>query len=301
MTDAFVDLSAAVTARVRLATPLVVGLEWGTRHQVSAILWGDGLAVSTEQSLPEMDAYTAILPGGQKLRAVPAGRDPGTNIVALRLDVPAPPGGTQAAPQKGTRATQLDVGGMVLAIGSDCEGGVRASMGMIQTLGPAWQSQCGGRIDRLIRLDLLLPREAEGGPVLDAHGALLGMSTFGPGNQILVIPAATIDRVAAQLAVDGRVARGWLGVGVQPVMLPRDIEDGAGSGLMVLSIADGAPAEGKLVQGDILLAAGSVALTSPRALISLLTADLIGATLEVRLLRGGAIVRTHVEIVARPA
>lgn len=293
MTDAFAELSAAVTTRVRAATPYIVGLEWGTPHQISAVLWSEGLAVTSEQSLPEMDFYTAILPGGQKLRAVPVGRDPGTNVVALRLEASAPP--------PGPRAAALDVGGMVLAIGSDCEGGVRASMGMIQALGPAWQSQCGGRIDRLIRLDLSLPRAAEGGPVLDAHGALLGMSTFGPRNQVLVIPASTIDRVAALLAAHGRVARGWLGVGVQPVMLPRDIEDGADSGLMVLSIADGAPVHGKLVPGDILLAAGGVALTSPRVLISLLTAEAIGTTLVVRLLRGGAVVQVHVEIVARPA
>ncbi len=303
MTDALTTFSDAVAARVRHAAPLVVGLDWGASQLLSALVWADGVAVTSEQSLPEMESCTAILPGGARVRAVPAGCDPGTNVAALRLDVPA------AQP---VTTTELDVGGLAIALGSNGDGTPRARLGAIEALGAAWQSQCGGRVDRLIRVDLNLPRAVEGGPVIDARGRLIGMSTFGPRNAVLVIPATTIDRAAGQLIAHGRVPRGWLGVGVQAVQLPLDVAaelegealDALGpvpSGLMVLSIAEGAPTAGVLLPGDILLAAGATRLATPRALTSLLAAESIGTKLVLRLLRGGAVIENTVTIAARPA
>ncbi len=292
MTDALTALSDAIASRVRQAAPLVAGLEWGTRERISAVLWQDGVAVTSEQSLPDMEAYTAVLPGGARVRAVPAGRDTTTNVAVLRLEAAAP-----SVPRSDT----LAVGGLVLALGADGEGGPRARLGIIETLGPAWQSQCGGRIDRLIRLDVALSLAAEGGPVLDGHGGLIGMSTFGPRHSVLVIPAETIGRAADQLLAHGQVRRGWLGVGVQPVQLPRDVAVDSCSGLMVLSIAETAPSHGKLLPGDILLTAGQVTLTTPRALTSLLGPEMIGVDLALRVLRGGSVTEIAVQVAARPA
>ncbi len=294
MSDALIELSDAIAARVRHASPMVVGLDWGTSQLLSALLWSDGVVVTSEQSLPEMDAYQAVLPGGHRVPAMSAGRDVTTNVAVLRLDAVA-----------ATRApgSELDVGGMLVALGSDGEGGTSASLGMVERLGPAWQSQCGGRIDRLVRLDIRLPLSAEGGPVIDSRGRLVGMSTFGPRDTVLVIPTTTIERSVGQLLTHGHVPRGWLGIGVQPVQLPRDIAVGEahGSGLMVLSIAEGAPTWGALLPGDILLSAGDIHLVSPRALTSMLGAETIGAQLSLRLLRSGAVVEATVTIAARPA
>ncbi len=62
-------------------------------------------------------------------------------------------------------------------------------------------------------------RSAEGGLALNALGRPIGMTVFGPRRRVLVIPGATIDRVAAQLAAHGRVPRGYLGVALQPVKI----------------------------------------------------------------------------------
>ncbi len=292
MTDPLTGFSAALAARVAQAAPMVVGLDWGTRERVSALLWRDGVAVTSEQSLPDLESCTAVLPGGARVRAVPAGRDSSTNVAVLRLEA--------AAPAIALGAAQA-VGELVLALGADGEGGPRARLGIVETLGPAWQSQCGGRIDRLIRLDIALSLAAEGGPVLNAQGGLLGMSTFGPRQSVLVIPAETIERAAVQLLAHGHVRRGWLGVGVQPVQLPRDIEPDSLSGLMVLSIAEGSPCAGQLVCGDILLAAGEVKLASPRVLAALLGPETIGTCCRLRVLRGGGVAEVAVQVSARPA
>ena len=60
------------------------------------------------------------------------------------------------------------------------------------------------------------------------------MAVFGPRRRTLVIPMATIDRVAELLSTKGRIARGYLGLGLQPVKL-----DGGEIGAMAISVDAG--------------------------------------------------------------
>ena len=143
---------------------------------------------------------------------------------------------------------------------------------------PEWHSQAGGRIDALLRLDVRLGVD-EGGPVLDAAGGLLGMSTAGPRRRALVIPAATIDRVLDPLLAEGRIARGWLGVGLQPVMVPDSLREAAGrdSGMMVVSLAAGGPAAAAgVLPGDIMLDLDGTPVRRARALAAAMGPERIG-------------------------
>lgn len=293
MTDMLVQLSQALQARVQAAAPLVASLTWGGRGPLSAILWRDGVLVTSEQSLPEADRYEAVLPGGARLAATLAGRDPATNVAVLRLEARAP-GFTAAEPS--------GVGALALALGGDGQGHATARLGGIEVLGPAWQSVRGGRIDRLVRVGVRLPSAAEGGPVIDADGNLLGMSTFGPRREVMAIPAATIARVLDVLLAQGRMARGWLGVGLHEVALPRDIaaRAGAESGLMVMSLAEQAPAGGVLLPGDILLAIEGTKVAQARDVAGLLGPETVGRTLSVTLVRAGELTTVAAPVAARP-
>lgn len=294
-TSPFAALSDAIAAAAAGGAPLVAGLEWGGRHHISALRWDGEALVTSAQSLPEAEGYTAVLPGGARVAAMLAGRDPSSNLAVLRLAQPAQPEAAAAEP--------VGVGALALALGSDGEGAATARMGVIEALGPAWESQHGGRIDRLIRLGLRLEEAAEGGPVIDAAGRLLGMSTFGPRRRVLVIPAATIARVLPHLLREGRIRRGWLGVGLHPVTLPHDLaaRAGAGHGLMVVNIAAGAPTAGVLLPGDILLAIGDTAVATPRSVAAALGPERIGEAVTLHLLRGGIPAQASVTIAARPA
>ncbi len=294
MTDTpFAALSQSIEATARAGAPLVVGVDWGGRHHISGVLLRRGVVVTSEQSLPSSDRYFAILPGGARVPASLAGRDPSTNVAVLKLQADAPT--IVAAPPRG-------VGQLVLALGSDGAGEITARMGAVEVLGSAWESQRGGRIDHLLRLGVRLGHAAEGGPVIDAEGGLLGMSSFGPRRGTLVIPTSTIARVL-DLLQEGRVARGWLGVGLHPVELPNEIaeREGVAGGLMVVNLADGAPAAGVLMPGDILLAIEGAAVAAPRAVAAALGPDTIGRAVNVKLLRGGAVTTASVTIAARPA
>jgi S1-C subfamily serine protease len=291
---AFAALSQTVASTARHGAPLVAGLDWGGRHHISGVLWRQGVLVTSDQSLPDAEGYTAVLPGGARVAATLAGRDPATNVAVLRLEAAAP-SIVQAEPE--------GVGGLVLALGSDGAGEITARMGGIEVLGPAWESQRGGRIDRLIRLDVHLSPAAEGGPVLSPLGTLIGMSTFGPRGSVLAIPGATIARVLEHLLLQGRIARGWLGVGLHPVALPRELADRAGvsGGLMVVNLADGAPAAAALLPGDILLEIEGASVASPRAVAAALGPDTIGRAVTLKVLRGGSVASPSVTIAARPA
>jgi len=175
-------------------------------------------------------------------------------------------------------------------------------MGAVEVLGSAWESQRGGRIDHLLRLGVRLGHAAEGGPVIDAEGGLLGMSSFGPRRGTLVIPTSTIARVL-DLLQEGRIARGWLGVGLHPVELPNEIaeREGVAGGLMVVNLAEGGPAAAALLPGDILLELEGAAVTTSRGVAAALGPETIGRTVALKVLRAGAVTMPSVTIAARPA
>jgi S1-C subfamily serine protease len=158
-----------------------------------------------------------------------------------------------------------------LARGVDPNGAPLVRLGAVRSLGPGWHSLAGGHIDRRITLDFLIALAEEGGPVLDAAGNLLGMSTAGPGSRALVIPAATIERVLDPLLTTGRVDRGWLGVALHPVALPERIKTEAGQdrGLMVMQVApEGPAAKAGVLAGDILVALEASPAVSAQALLA---------------------------------
>src|SRR5262249_13884237 len=156
-----------------------------------------------------------------------------------------------------------------------------ASLGMVAVAGEAWQSLRGGKIDHLIRLDMRLDPRAEGGLVVDAEGRLIGMAVFGPRRKPLVIPAATIERVTAQLLADGRIPRGSLGVGLHSVRLDENLAHGHALGdrraIMVVGLDPNGPAsKAGLLMGDVIVAFDGAPLPSVRALLARLTPESVG-------------------------
>ena len=288
------QVSSLLADRIAAAAPAVIGIGTGHRR-TSGILWRPDVVVTSAQNLPDRTEF-ALRRGGVALTGHFAGSDGGTNIALLRLSAPldAPLPGAAPLPR---------VGALALLLGADEMGAPTARLGMVHRMGPEWHSRAGGRIDALVRIDARLGTD-EGGPVLDAAGRLIGMSTGGPRGRTLVIPAATIARVLDPLLADGRIARGWLGVGLQPVVVPEGLREVASheSGMMVISLAANGPAAlAGLLPGDILLDLDGAPLGRARALAAAMGPERIGSAVQVRLLRAGAVQTLSVVIAARPA
>lgn len=291
--DALADLSAAIAARTHAARPLVAELHTERSSARSATLWRNDVAIASEQSLPDAETFDVVHTGG-KTRATLAGRDRGTNVAVLKLEQPA----SAALPP----AADATAGALALAYGADGNGGTTVRLGAVSSVAPAWHSRAGGKIDARILLDLNLTYTEEGGPVLDANGHLLGISTLGPHGRVLVIPAATVERVIDPLLAQGRIERGWLGLALQPVAVPDSLRASAGqeSGLMVMSaVASGPAAAAGVVAGDILLQIGGTPVTRIRRLAEQLGPDSVGQKLELKLIRAGVITSVSPTITAR--
>ena len=295
MTDVLEQISTALADRVAAVAPSVVAIGTGRRH-VSGILWRPDVVVTSAQELPDRTDFN-LRRAGTQFTAKLAGRDPGTNVALLRLAQPSEGALPPPVP------TPPRVGTLALLVGADDAGAPTGRLAMVHATGPEWHSQAGGRIDALLRLDVRLGTD-EGGPVLDSAGGLLGMSTAGPRRRALVIPAATIERVLDPLLAEGRIARGWLGVGLQPVMVPDSLRAVAGrdSGMMVVSLADGGPAAAAgVLPGDIMLDLDGTPVRRARALAAAMGPERIGQSVTLRLLRAGALQTLSVVIAARPA
>ncbi len=294
--DFLAQFSNALAARTEAASSAVVAISIGHGRHITGLPWQSDIVVASEQSLPQRDDFELITSGGATLSAKLAGRDSSTNIAILR---PASP---LAAPS--IAAGEAQAGAIALAIGADGHGGASARLGLVNLVGAEWHSSRGGLIDRRIVLDIRLAQREEGGPVFDAAGQCLGMSTFGPRGQVIVIPTATIERVAPRLAKDGRVARGWLGVALQAVAVPDALRESAAqsSGLMVMSVVEGGPAaQAGILAGDIILSVDGTSTHRFRRIAKLFGSDSIGRKSDLRLIRSGAVITVQTTIAERQA
>jgi S1-C subfamily serine protease len=293
--DSLSHLSQAIEAQVAAARGLAVAVRNASHRHVSALLWQPDTVVTSEQAVGGREEYEVVTASGATAKARVAGRDPGTNLLVLRTDTPL-------AATTVSRATAR-VGSLALAVGADAAGASTARLGIVSAVGPQWYSRAGGRIEQRIALDIRLRRTEEGGAVLDSDGGLLGMSTLGPPGVVLVIPAATLERVVPQLLSDGQVPRGWLGLGLQPVAVPEPLRAVAGesTGMMVMSIAaDGPGAVAGVTAGDILLTIDGASMRGLRRVIAQLDDASVGRTMALRLIRGGEVLTVNVLITARP-
>lgn len=286
------QLSTLMAEAVAVASRSVVAVHAG-RARSSGFAWRAGLVVTCEEALAEDEDVQVSLPGGASAPAVVVGRDASTDIALLRIDDKH---SAQLPPIALDGATLVQAGAIVLSVGS-LEGAAVAAAGAVALAGPAWRSLRGGDIDARIELDLMLRRSAEGGIVLDAGGRAIGMAVFGPRQRVLVIPAATIERVAALIEAHGRVPRGYLGLSLQPVRVAH-----AGVGAMVMDVADGSPAAAAgLHQGDVILSWNGQPVRSVRMLLRALGPASVGSIITLSLKRAGEALELKLTVGERPA
>ena len=294
--DVLTQLSDAVAARAQAAKNAVVAVRFSEDRHLSGMLWQAGVVVVSEQSLPRRDEFELVVPDGSTVAARLAGRDASTNIAILKTAE------SIAAPV--FTASDATTGALALAIGADGAGGASARLGIVNLAAGEWHSRRGGLIDRRIILDMQLSSREEGGPVFDAAGGCLGMSTFGPRGRVIVIPHATLARVVPQLIKEGHVSRGWLGVALHAVAVPDALRENADqtSGMMVMSVVENGPAaQAGIVAGDIILDVDGIPANRFRKLARYFGSDSIGRRAEIRLIRGGAVITVQTTIAERQA
>ncbi len=213
---------------------------------------------------------TVKLDDGRELVARIVGRDPRTDLAVLKVE------GANLPHLSLGDSDKVRVGDWVVAVGNPFGLGGTVTAGILSARGRDIQS---GPYDDYLQVDAPINRGNSGGPLFGQDGSVIGVNTaiFSPtGGSIgigFAIPSNLVQRVVAQLQVNGRIERGWLGVATQgldagmaaALRLPN-----AEGALVADADADGPAAKAGLQPGDVVTAVDGQAVKSPRELARLI-------------------------------
>jgi S1-C subfamily serine protease len=269
---AFSDQLADVAAS---AARWIVTVAARPRQTATGILWkteNEVIVLTADHVVEREDDIKVVLPDGKEVKAQLIGRDPGTDLAALRLPADALGADTPTA---------------------DGKDGPRVSFGAVSAIEGPRRSWHGSEIEGVIFADVTLYPGFSGGPLVDLSGKVVGLNSSHLTRQnSSAIPLVTLDRVAKTLLTHGHVRRGYLGIGTQQVPLPEALAQKAGltqeAALLVVNVEAGSPAEqGGLMLGDLVVLVADQPIIDVDSLRAQLTSDKLGQTLPVRIIRGG--------------
>jgi S1-C subfamily serine protease len=265
----------------------------------SGVVWQKGVVVTADHNLRREEDITVVGADGKTTKAELAGRDPGTDVAILKL-APA----FALAPIDDSASLKL--GNFVLALGRSRSANVVASAGIVGAVGGEWRTWRGGRLDQHIRLDLNLYPGFSGGPLVSAQGKVVGINSRGLGRgRPVVIPAATVNRVAEELLKHGHIARPYLGLAMQPVAVPESLRgkmtSAGSSALLVVHVEPAGPAEkaGALL-GDLVIELQGKPVEDTQHIQEVLHSAKVGDRVKITALRAGAPVQLDVTLGDRP-
>jgi serine protease DegQ len=281
--ETFQQLSASLASAVKDISPSLARVEARRRYPLTGTVWSDEVIVTTSRAVEREEGIAVGLEDGGTIPAALVGRDPGTDLAVLRVE-----GASLQVPS--WQDEEVSVGSLVLMLGRP-DGDVQASLGIVSRLGEAWRTAAGSRVNRLVQVDARPFPGFSGGPLLSATGAILGVNSSALLRKTPVtVPFATVKRVVEAILLHGRVRRGYLGVGAQPVRLPETTKSTLEqeTGLLIVSVQPNSAAEeAGLVLGDTLIALDGQPLRHIDDLQGHLADDRVGEHLRVRVLRGG--------------
>jgi S1-C subfamily serine protease len=291
--------SKAITAVVEQAGRSVVAVKSAAYRVTSGVAFRENLIAVNNHTLRREGAIPVHLPDGSEAEASILGRDASIDVAVLVLrDKTAPVLEVESD-------AELRAGALTVVVGRTLDAGLSASLGILGAVADQRRTWRGGGLDKFLRLDVNFYPSQAGAAVVSATGKFIGMAT--PAmlrHSSLAIPPKTLNRVADELLREGRVRRGYLGVGLQPVAIPAHLRSKAPvageTGLMVLSVEPGTGAEKAGLQlGDILVAINGTALSALEILMSELSGEAVGKAVKLTILRAGNALEIEVPVSER--
>jgi S1-C subfamily serine protease len=313
--DADADLldaySTAVAGIVERVGPTVVRVD--TRQNAAAargaglgsgvIISPDGLILTNSHVVSGAQTIGLADTEGRTTDAQLIGEDADTDLALIRAnaarDLPAAVLGD---------SKRLGRGQLVAAIGNPLGFEWTVTAGVISALGRSLRSRTGRMIEDVIQTDAALNPGNSGGPLVSSRGEVIGINTAviaGAQGISFAVASNTASFVLGELIRHGRVRRAVIGVAAQTAPIPRRFALAAGIGGntgAILTTVDqaGAAAAAGLVRGDIVVALDDQPVTGVDDLIRLLTAERIGRSAAVDVVRLGRLRRFEVTPGERP-
>lgn len=244
------------------------------------------------------------LSDGRRVTGDLIGADPLTDIAVIRVDA-----GELIAAEWGD-SDRLEVGAPVWALGSPF--GLQSSIthGILSAKNRG--ELAGNTFQDFLQTDAAVNPGNSGGPLVDSNGNVVGINTaiVGPSYQGIsfAVPSSIAREVYDRLVADGRVARGWLGVEMNPVteVLAEQLRIEP-RGAFVVKVSPGIRGSGPspalqagISPGDIIIAWNEMEVGTPTDLSRAVASTPVGDEAEVRLLRDGREITMRVKVGLRP-
>ncbi len=264
------------------------------------IAGGAGEGDGTTPAAP-VDSITVTLPDKREFKARLVGRDVPSDMALLKIEA------TNLPFVQWGDSTRARVGDWILAIGNPFALGGTVTAGIISALHRNVQA---GQYDRYIQTDAAINQGNSGGPMFDLAGNVIGINTliFSPtGGNVgigFAIPAEQARPVIEALRTGGKVRRGYLGIGIQPVT--DDIASSLGlpknHGEIVARVEPGnGAARAGVRQGDVIVKVRGQDVT-PDNTLSYIVANLpIGSRVPLELIRDGKRMTVTAVVGERPS
>ncbi len=300
MATELVNLSNELAGVVERAAAGVVAVQARPRINSSGIVWRKNLILTASEGIRFEEGIQVAFPNGRVAPAKLRGVDPGTDLALLEVDT------VDTSPLELKPDAEIKAGQIALAVGRTASTGPIASFGIVSGVSNEWKSWRGGKLNRFVRLDLSVYPTSTGGAAVDGSGNLIGVVSTGLSRtSVLAVTRTTIDRVAQRLLDHGYIGRGFLGIALQPVALPRDLKEklklDQDTAIMLLGVEPNGPAAvAGLILGDMLLRGAGRALTDPETLADVLDHATIGENLKFQVLRAGTVQEIDIRIGERP-
>jgi serine protease DegQ len=232
-----------------------------------------GLILTNNHVVASADEIEIALADGRKMSAKVVGTDPDTDLALIKIEADNLPAITFASSDK------LSVGDVVLAIGNPFGVGQTVTQGIISALG---RNHLGiNAFENFIQTDASINPGNSGGALIDTDGSLVGINSAiysrsgGSMGIGFAIPATLARQVMDQIASQGNVTRGWIGIEAQDITpeLAESFKLQVAEGALIAGVLKNSPAEkAGLRAGDILLTIDSKPITDTSNMLNLIAA-----------------------------
>jgi S1-C subfamily serine protease len=252
------------------------------------------------------------------MKAEIIGKDPATDVALLKVQASS----RALKPLLLGNSDGVHVGDQVAAIGNPLGLDRSITLGIVSALHRSLTSPEGTPIDRVIQTDAALNHGNSGGPLLNAQGQVVGVSSAvstgdsGETNTGIgfAIPINTVRDVVAELKAQGHVDHLYLGVVTRPVTatVARISNLPVQKGLLVESVAAGSGAdraglrggtdqvvvEGESYQfgGDVITKADGMSVSSTEDLREIVSEHKPGESLSVEFYRGAEPLKAEIKL-----
>ena len=184
----------------------------GTRISSGVVFRSDGMVLTTAHTVAAADTITATVGGTRRVTARLVAMDPGSDLAVVKL------AGAGFVPAVLGSALDLQVGDPVVSVGPDGNGescDVSGNPSFVIGLGQQIVGPGGANLPDLVQVTTAVAPTTVGGPIVDARGDVVGISTAAGTPGQLMVWATPVDlarQIATQLLATGRVTPTWLGV-----------------------------------------------------------------------------------------